>query len=185
MTLLNITGGDYEFENIKLHNPSIKEISEKINDEEDFLFALKILSSSLLDILPIDTPKQFSNFEIFLALMVGIQNEIQFFEQTFEKTKLKAIVDLLNLIFLNFKISISEEEVLFTHNDRIVILDNNNFEAFQKTIQSMFKTSFLFSGESGSGDSYNPASEQARLIAEKLKKGSMMQWKTHRPQNHT
>ena len=166
MTLLNVTARDYTFENIKLHNPSMLEIADKIDDEEDFLFALKVLSSSLLDMMTIDIPHNFSNFDLFLGLLID-QKEIQ---KIFSQNKLSAINNLLQLIFLDYKISIGQEEVIFNKENNFIVLNSNNFTTFQNIVQSMFKTSFLFGGD-GNHDDYNPGSEEARRIAEKLRKG--------------
>ena len=168
MTLLNITGLDYYFENIKLHNPSILEIAEKIDNEEDFLFALKILSTSITKIFPIKTlPKNVTDFDIVLSLLSNPINDYK----SISKEKLSAMLHLLQLLFFEYSISLSNSEILLTKNNDIFILNSKNFPILQKNIYSMFKLDFLFNENMESKDIYNPASERAREIAEKLKRG--------------
>lgn len=166
MTLLNAIGGDFEFQGIKLYNPTITEIGEKINDEDDFFFAIKLLSSSLMSFIPGDIPQNFSDFDILFALFYEGQNN-DF--NLFSKDKIKAIKELFLLLFKGYNISIGKEEFIFSKDKTIFILNSSNFQEFQNIIKEMFKISFLFDGE-GSEQSYNPATEAARKIAEKLKK---------------
>ena len=172
MTLLNIVGGDFKFENIKLHNPSIEEISEKINDEDDFLFALKILSSPLLQNIqniPNNIPlEKTTNFDIFLSLIIGAKAFID--NNIFSKAQFYAINELLQLLFLDYKISLGNNEIIFSKNKNtdIVILNSTNFDLFQKIIQQMFKTSSFFNNDNDE-NYYNPATEKAKAIVEKLK----------------
>ncbi len=168
MTLLNIAGLGWEFEGIRLYNPTIKEISDKINDEENFFFALKMLSTSLLDMLPIETPDGITDFNILVTLLLNQKDNFK----TFSLEKLKAMKDLLQLIFKNYddNISISQEEIIFSNkNENFIIINKENFSVLQNCINEMFKISFLFGGTEDKDD-YNPASERAKLIAEKLKR---------------
>ena len=165
MTLLNVTAVDYEFQGIKLYNPTITELSEKINDEDDLFFAIKLLSSSLIPFISENIPQTFSDFDILFALFFEEQASFDLFS----KSKIKAIKELLLLLFKDYNISIGKEEFIFSKNNSIFILNANNFTEFQNIIKQMFKTSFLFEG-GDSGQEYNPGSEQARRIAEKLKK---------------
>ena len=167
MTLLNAIGGDFEFQGIKLYNPTITEIGEKINDEDDFFFAIKLLSSSLMSFIPGDIPQNFSDFDILFALFYESQNNDDF--NLFSKEKIKAIKELFLLLFKDYNISMGKEEFIFSKDETIFILNSNNFQEFQNIIKEMFKVSFLFDG-GGSEQSYNPASEAAQKIAEKLKK---------------
>lgn len=192
MTLLNIVGGDYEFENIKLHNPSIAEISEKINEENNFLFALKILSSSLLERIPNNIPfTEITNFDVFLGLILGSKTLID--NNIISKAQFYAINDLLQLLFLDYKISLGKNELIFSKDNNILIMNSNNFQLFQEIIQKMFKTSSLFSNDSSNKNTYNPATDKAKQIAEKLKqselkvsqlKGNCLNYKTALIENY-
>lgn len=165
MTLLNVTAVDYDFQGVKLYNPTITEISEKINDEEDLFFAIKLLSSSLMTFITLEnTPQEFSDFDILFALF---REEKASFE-LFSKEKIKALKELLLLLFKDYKLSIGDDEFIFSKDNSVFILNSKNFKEFQEILSDMFKTSFLFN--SNGEQDFNPASEEARKIAEKLKK---------------
>lgn len=168
MTLLNITARDYTFQGIKLHNPSINEISEKIEDEEDLFFAIKVLSSSLFNLVDVQNIPQnnFSNFDILYSLLFDQQASIKMFGIT----KIQAIVNLLLLIFIDYKLSIGKEELILDKDKNFILLNSNNFDEFQNTCSQMFKTSFLF-GESENQYNIDPNSARARKIEEMLRKG--------------
>ena len=132
MTLLNAIGGDFEFQGIKLYNPTITEIGEKINDEDDFFFAIKLLSSSLMSFIPDNIPQNFSDFDILFALFYEGQNN-DF--NLFSKDKIKAIKELFLLLFKGYNISMGKEEFIFSKDETIFILNSNNFQEFQNIIK--------------------------------------------------
>lgn len=170
--LLKIGGKDFYFENIKLHNPTLNEIIEYIENENDILFSIKFLSSSFLEMLDIskeNIEKEINDFEIFINLIFQetvLDQEILTLEQK------KNIINLLALIFKDFSLSLGQSEMIFENkNDNIlIILNNENFNNFQEVIKEMFDISFLF-GENGEKQ-YNIVenSKQAQAILEKLKK---------------
>lgn len=167
MTLWNICGCDYSFQGVKIHNPTITELSKVIPEEENLFFALKILSSSLLDGLIVENiPQDFSDFNVFFSLLFDQSQSCKIFG----KEKIQAIVDLLLLLFTDYNVSMGAEEIIFEKANSILILNNDNFEEFQKIIQKMFKTSFLFNGEGGDTKEYNPANKKAQEILNKLNK---------------
>ena len=72
------------------------------------------------------------------------------------------------LLFKDYKLSIGDDEFIFSKDNSVFILNSKNFKEFQEILSDMFKTSFLFN--SNGEQDFNPASEEARKIAEKLKK---------------
>ena len=111
-----------------------------------------------------NTPQELSDFDILFALF---REEKASFE-LFSKEKIKALKELLLLLFKDYKLSIGDEEFIFSKDDSVFILNSKNFKEFQEILSEMFKTSFLFN--SNGEQDFNPASEEARKIAEKLKK---------------
>ena len=188
MTLLNVTGLDVEFETIKLHNPSILEISEKIEDENDFLFALKFITSSLTETMNFLENKELTNFDIFLGILLSQNDEslrIQMIQQGFTYEKMRAIMNLLQILFLDYNIALSQSEIILNKDDNFVILNSENFDELQTKIKFMFKTSFLFN-DSGDADSqYNPATEEAKKILDKLNKSKRKIAELNKKEYHT
>ena len=169
MTLLNVTAKSHSFQGIKLHNPTLQELADVIEDEESLFFAIKLLSSSLLSILirETDIPQNFSDFSILFSLLYDQKTSFEMFT----KEKIQAIVSLLLLIFKDYKLSLGKEEFLLTKDNSVIILNSDNFSNFQSIVSKMFKTDFIF-GETGDNQ-YNidQNDKKAQEILKKLNKG--------------
>ena len=139
-----------------IHQPKIKEIAH-LGEKEFFIgvqtlcLDKKFMSS---DKALLETP---NNFQIFMTIMSE--------KQTADKKI--AIQQLFQLIFPNYKLSFTPRTLILSGKDGMSIIDENNFEYLQSMVSSIF---CLRSGP-GAQDSFNPADEAARKIAEKLMRG--------------
>ena len=141
---------------ITIHQPTIKEIS--LIGEQDFFIGIQCLclnksmfakDESLLEIS--------NNFQIFMTIMSEKQ----------AADKKAAVQQVLTLMFPSFKIVFMPRTILLSGNGTTVTIDENNFEFLQAAISSIccLKTGPM------DQQAFNPADEQARIIAEKLMRG--------------
>lgn len=148
------TGVDIPIPEIQyiVHQPNIKEISQ-IGTQDFFLGiqTLTISKSMLAQVNPVleDT----TNFQIFMTIM-----------QEKEAQDKKAIVlSAMQLIFPGTNIMFTPQSILLSSEGQSIIIDENNFEIVQDYIRKIF----CISGK-GDQQTFNPADEKAKQIAEKL-----------------
>lgn len=139
-----------------LHQPTVKEIS--FMGERDFFMAVQVLTVTKNIInqgetLLADT----NNFQIFMTIMNN--------KETVDKKEV--VLTLLDLIFPMKKITLLPSSIIFSSEGETAVIDENNFEDFQEII----KTVFCLNSSLGGQQTFNPANEQARQIAEKLMRG--------------
>ena len=165
--LLDISQVGYRFGETIIHQPTIYELSEVMEEEQNLFFCLKIFSDSLKEM-----------FDIF-----GVQEEIKLQEYDYlylllsdnPLTKEKYaeqrvyLIKFLDLLFPNAEINIYQDNIMIKQNDIITLIDRDNLLDFKQIIRKMFKLDFLFSGGNGQNPEYNPANETAKKIAEKFK----------------
>lgn len=143
--------------NLIVHQPRIKEIS--FVGETDFFIGAQTLclhktmfieDKSLLD--------NINNFQIFMTIM--LQDET--------KDKKALVLNVLNLLFPGYKVSITPNSLLFMKEGvPPITVDGNNFEALQEVLR------LIFCMHNGPMDqqAFNPANDKAREIAQKLMRG--------------
>ena len=139
-----------------VHQPRIKEIA--LLGEKDFFIGIQTLCiDKKLIIQDKGLLETTNNFQIFMTIMSE--------KQTADKKI--AVQQLFQLIFPNYKLSFTPRTLILSGKDGMSIIDENNFEYLQLMVSSIF---CLRSGP-GAQDSFNPADEAARKIAEKLMRG--------------
>lgn len=139
-----------------IHQPKVKEIA--LLGEKDFFVGIQTLCiDKKLVIQDKGLLETTNNFQIFMTIMSE--------KQTADK-KL-AVQQVFQLIFPNHKLSFTPRTLILNDNKKMSIIDESNFEYLQEMVSSMF---CLRSGP-GAQDSFNPADEAARKIAEKLMRG--------------
>ena len=139
-----------------VHQPRIKEIA--LLGEKDFFIGIQTLCiDKKLIIQDKGLLETTNNFQIFMTIMSE--------KQTADKKI--AVQQLFQLIFPNYKLSFTPRTLILSGKDGMSIIDENNFEYLQSMVSSIF---CLRSGP-GAQDSFNPADEAARKIAEKLMRG--------------
>ena len=139
-----------------LHQPTIKEIA--YIGEKNFFMGIQCLSirKSMIsqgESLLADT----NNFQIFMTVMA----------EPSEVEKKEAVKQVLQLLFPSYKVSFTPRSLLFVGTELTATVDEMNFEALQQVVRQALCVN------SGPMDqqTFNPANEKAREIAEKLMRG--------------
>lgn len=139
-----------------IHQPKIKEIA--LMGESDFFVAVQCLNIDKSFLRQDKTLLQnTSNFQIFMTVM----------SEKEAKDKKFATQQLLQLLFPKYNIMFTPRSILLQGKDTSMIIDENNFEAFQAVLKQIFCISNTINQQAG----FNPANEKAREIAEKLMRG--------------
>ena len=141
---------DYQ---LVLHQPTIKEIS--MIGEKDFLTGVQYLCVDKEQFR--EGEKDLSNttnFQIFMTIMTEKE----------AKEQKESIINACSLIFPNTKITVTPRSLLLNYNGTNIIIDEGNFEKFQEILRQVFCL------KRRKEDEFNPANEEARKIAEKIKK---------------
>ena len=105
---------------LTLHQPSIREIG--MIGEEDFFVGIQTLGLyKSMFVEDKDVLDEISNFQIFMMIMKD--------KETQEKKR--SVLQLLNLIFPNYKAMITPQSLIFTSpdNNESIMIDDNNFES--------------------------------------------------------
>ena len=82
--------------------------------------------------------------------------------------KKEDVISVLTILFPKYKIIFTPRSLVLNHiedSNLNAMIDESNFEEFQEVLSKMFCL------ENTGQDIYNPANEQARIIAEKLMRG--------------
>ena len=141
---------------LSVHQPRINEIA--LIGEADFFTGIQCLclnkSMFVKDESLLETT---NNFQIFMTIMSEKQ----------AADKKTAVEQVLTLLFPSSKIIFSPRSLVVSGSGTTVIIDERNFEFLQAAISSIC---CLKSGPMDQ-QTFNPADEQARLIAEKLMRG--------------
>lgn len=138
---------------ITIHQPTIKEIS--MIGEQDFFIGIQMLCvDKKVYIEDESLLANTSNFQIFMTML----NQQQMAD------KKQAVQQVLTLLFPQAKIIFTPRSILFNIGEGNIIIDEGNFEKLQEILIQQFCLQ-------GSGqEQFNPQSEKAREIAQKLMK---------------
>lgn len=141
---------------LTIHQPRIAEIA--LIGEKDFFTGVQCLclhkSMFVKDESLLETT---NNFQIFMTIMSEKQ----------AADKKAAVQQVLTLLFPQHKVLFTPRSMMISGNGTTVTIDENNFEFLQAAISSIccLKTGPM------DQQTFNPADEQARIIAEKLMRG--------------
>ena len=141
---------------LTIHQPKIKEIA--LIGERDFFTGIQCLclnkSMFVKDESVLDTT---NNFQIFMTIMSEKQ----------AADKKVAVQQVLTLLFPTLKAIFTPRTLLLSGEGNTITIDERNFEFIQAAISSIccLKTGPM------DQQTFNPADEQARAIAEKLMRG--------------
>lgn len=139
-----------------IHQPRIKEIA--LIGELDFFAGIQCLCLNKSMFVKDESLLQnTNNFQIFMTIM----------QEKEAAEKKIAVQQVCTLLFPNYKINFTPRSLMFMGKDGIVQIDENNFEYLQSALSSVC---CLRSGPMDQ-QSFNPADEKAREIAEKLMRG--------------
>ena len=138
-----------------LHQPKIKEIA--LIGESHFFTAVQCLCLSKTSFIEDESLlNSTSNFQIFMTVMSS--------EEAVEKKK--DVLQLLTLLFPQYKIILTPRSILFNGNDSQSMIDESNFDIFQTVARKIFCTSSSPMDQT----TFNPADKKAEEIAAKLMK---------------
>lgn len=140
---------------LTLHQPTIREIS--MIGEEDFFTGIQLLClNKTMYIEDKSLLEQTTNFQIFMTVM----NEKEML------SKKEVVFQVLTLIVPLAKIMITPNSLILNIQGVQVIIDEGNFEVFQKILREMFCLN-----KSSDQQLYNPANKRAKEIADKIMEG--------------
>lgn len=141
---------------VAIHQPKIKEIA--LIGERDFFTGIQCLclnkSMFVKDESHLDTT---NNFQIFMTIMSEQQ----------AADKKAAVQQVLTLLFPDLRAAFTPRSLMLIGEGQTTLVDERNFEFLQAAISSIC---CLKSGPMDQ-QAFNPADEQARIIAEKLMRG--------------
>lgn len=150
-----MTGIDLPIPELQLtvHQPTIKEIS--MIGEQEFFIGIQVLCIDKKSyIIDEELLSQTTNFQIFMTMI----NEKQL------QDKKEAVEQVLTLLFPKFKIIFTPRSIFMNSSEVNVTIDEGNFEKLQDVLIQQFCLK-------GSGqEQFNPQSQKAREIAQKLMK---------------
>ena len=141
---------------LTIHQPRIREIA--LIGERDFFTGIQCLclnkSMFVKDESVLDTT---NNFQIFMTIMSEKQ----------AADKKVAVQQVLTLLFPSLRVIFTPRSMMLSGNGNTITIDESNFEPLQAAISSIccLKTGPM------DQQAFNPADEQARIIAEKLMRG--------------
>ena len=139
-----------------VHQPRIKEIA-LIGEKDFFVGAQCLCINKSMTSQDESLLENTSNFQIFMTIMSEKET----------KDKKAAVMQLFSILFPGYKVILTPRSILFTSKDGgNIMVDENNFEFLQEILKEVF----CFNSGQGQ-DSYNPAGEKAKEIAEKLMRG--------------
>lgn len=141
---------------LTIHQPRIKEIA--LIGETDFFSGIQCLClNKTMFVQDESLLATTNNFQIFMTVMSE--------KEAIDKKI--AVQQVCTLLFPSMKVTFTPRSIILMGEGRTVTLDENNFEHLQNAISSIccLKTGPM------DQQSFNPANEQAKKIAEKLMRG--------------
>lgn len=151
-----ITGVDIIVPELQLviHQPSCKELSMTMLDEQDLFFAFGILTANKEKV-----NTELDNSQLFSATLKNLKSD-----------KRNSVLLVLDLLFPESAINISPSTgaLCITQNDKDVFLEGENFDIFQDIVKRIF---CIGNKAHSNAPEYNTKSEMANKIKEKILKG--------------
>lgn len=150
-----MTGVDIPIPDLQLvvHQPTIKEIS--MVGEQDFFIGIQVLCINKNTYIQDENLlANTTNFQIFMAMV----NEKEVAD------KKAAVLQVLTLLFPQFKIIFTPRSMMLSQGEVSVIIDEGNFEILQEILIQQFCL------KGSDQEQFNPQSKKAREIAQKLMK---------------
>lgn len=139
-----------------IHSPTIKEIA--FMGESDFFSAMQYLCIDKTSFIQGENVlSNLNNFQILMKVL----------EQPENKGKKQTIQTLLMILFPNAQIAIMPRSINIITGEQIVMIDEGNFEDFQRIIKEVLCVSSVFQGKN---IIYKPKGEKAKKIAAKIAK---------------
>lgn len=140
-----------------VHQPRIKEIAF-IGEQDFFVGAQCLCLNKTMFVEDKNVLLNTNNFQIFMAIM----------QEKETKDKKDSVLQVLSLLFPNYKPLITPVSLLLNSSQGdSIIIDDNNFEILQEVFRA------IFCSNEGPMDqqTFNPANDKAKEIAEKIMRG--------------
>ena len=141
---------------IAVHQPRIKEIG-MIGEQDFFIGAQCLTINSSMFVQDKALLPDVNNFQIFMMIMNDKET----------KDKKVSTLQVLQILFPEYKPMMTPRSLILTRDGKQTLIDETNFEYLQDILRLVFCT------KTGSMDqqSFNPANDKAREIAQKLMRG--------------
>lgn len=140
------------------HIPTIKDIAYM--GEQSFFLAIQYLCLEKEALI---------QDEILLSSLSNFQVLMKILQQTKDADKKSAVITLLKLLFPDYSAAITKNSIiLMIPNGPTTLIDNDNFDVFQKVIKEILCVNSLFQGNNVI---YNPSGPRAKQIADKIMRG--------------
>lgn len=140
------------------HIPTIKDIAYM--GEQSFFLAIQYLCLEKEALI---------QDEILLSSLSNFQVLMKILQQTKDADKKSAVITLLKLLFPDHSAAITKNSIiLMIPNGSTTLIDNNNFDTFQKVIKEVLCVNSLFQGDN---IIYNPSGPRAKRIADTMMRG--------------
>lgn len=155
MSLALMCGTDIPIPECQLiiHQPRMREIA--LIGDVDFFTAIQTLCVNKNMITQGETLlANTNNFQIFMMIM----------QEKEAQDKKEAVRQFFPLIFPSYKTMITPRSIVLTKNEESVMIDESNFEA----LQNVLKEVFCINTGPMETQSFNPQSQKAKEIADKL-----------------
>lgn len=134
-----------------LHQPTIKEIA--MIGEKDFFTGVQCLCiHKTMCIEDESLLATTTNFQIFMTVMMD--------KSTVDKRE--NVISVLMILFPEYRVIFTPRTLLLNNGDLNIIIDENNFEFLQSILEQIFCL------RNSDQASFNPGSEAAKKIADKL-----------------
>ena len=158
--LLLLSGNDIPFPEarVTLHQPTLKEIA--YIGETAFFVGCGFLnfSKNLLNEQDKIRLTNMDDFDIFMSIIMNKQSDT--------KSSVSNAFSVLELIFPLYEISVRDNLLVLTKDNKEFIINKKTFPIFKEKIVSMFN---LDAGQK-ENENYNPSGDMAKRIADKFKK---------------
>ena len=141
---------------VAIHQPRIKEIG-MIGEQDFFIGAQCLTVNSSMFVQDKALLPEINNFQIFMMIM----NDKE------AKDKKGSTLQVLQILFPDYKPMLTPRSLILMRDGQQTLIDETNFEYLQDILRLVFCT------KTGSMDqqSFNPANDKAREIAQKIMRG--------------
>lgn len=143
---------------LTVHIPTMSDIAYM--GEQNFFMAVQYLCLEKEALIQDETIlSTLSNFQVLVKVL----------QQSKDSDKKNAVITLLKLLFPEYGASITKNSILLVKvGEDTKLIDDSNFDVFQKVIKEVLCVNSLFQGEN---IIYNPANDLAKKIADKMMRG--------------
>ena len=141
---------------IAVHQPRIREIG-MIGEQDFFIGAQCLTINSSMFVQDKALLPDVNNFQIFMMIMNDKET----------RDKKVSTLQVLQILFPDYKPMMTPRSLILNREGQQILIDENNFEYLQDILRLVFCT------KTGSMDqqSFNPANDKAREIAQKIMRG--------------